>query len=148
MRLIKELDIFMPIEILKASAKDALLLANMNHRLIRDEKHRNPMTVAQLSQRIRKWLRKDYKAFLFLKDEQVFGYCLFGKTKDFVYIRQFYIERNKRRLGLGKNALDLMKRKVWKNGVRLRLDVLVDNKRAIAFWKVIGFKDYCLTMEL
>jgi ribosomal protein S18 acetylase RimI-like enzyme len=136
----------MPIEIIRT--KNALLLANMNRLLIRDEKHRNKMTLNQLAQRMKKWLSSDYQAFLFFKNGGVFGYCLFFKTKEYVYIRQFYIEKNSRRVGLGKKAMNLLRKNVWKKDKRLRLDVLVTNLRGISFWKAVGFKDYCLTMEL
>ena len=139
-------DDLMPIEIVKT--KDSSLLANMNRLLIRDERHRNKMTVRQLTQRMKKWLSSDFRAFLFLNGDKVFGYCLFVKTKEYVYIRQFYIERDSRRLGLGKKTMGLLRKTVWKKDKRLRLDVLVTNFRGISFWKAVGFKDYCLTMEL
>ena len=36
---------------------------------------------------------------------------------------------------------------VWGSKTRIRLDVLVGNERGIAFWKSLGFEDYCITME-
>jgi ribosomal protein S18 acetylase RimI-like enzyme len=136
----------MPIEIVKTI--NASLLANMNRLLIWDEKHRNKMTIRRLTQRMKKWLSSDYQAFLFLNKDKVFGYCLFVKTKEYVYIRQFYIKRDSRRLGLGKKTIGLLRKTVWEKDKRLRLDVLVTNLRGISFWKSVGFKDYCLTMEL
>jgi hypothetical protein len=32
--------------------------------------------------------------------------------------------------------------------LRVRRDVLVGNAGGIAFWRSLGFADYCLTMEL
>ena len=46
---------------------DLNLLAEWNHQLIRDEGHRNPMTIAQLRERMRGWLAGEYKAVLFDK---------------------------------------------------------------------------------
>jgi ribosomal protein S18 acetylase RimI-like enzyme len=137
----------MPLRIMRAVVKDSLVLARMNHCLIRDEKHRNPMTVPQLSRRMKKWLENEYAAHLFLNEGRVVGYCLYTKMSDFIYVRQFYVEANSRRLGLGKKAFGLMKKVAWRGKSRLRLDVLVTNRRAIAFWKAVGFKNYCLTME-
>jgi hypothetical protein len=35
---------------------------------------------------------------------------------------------------------------IWA-GQRLRLDVLTGNAAGIAFWRAVGFQDYCLTLE-
>jgi GNAT superfamily N-acetyltransferase len=68
--------------------------------------------------------------------------------KEHLYIRQFYVEKRFRRIGLGKYAFGWLRKNVWKKEPRLRLDVLVKNGRGIGFWKAVGFKDYCLAMEL
>ena len=48
------------------------LLAALNHQLIRDEGHRNPMTEAQLARRMRGWLaRGEYRAELFEEHGEV-----------------------------------------------------------------------------
>jgi ribosomal protein S18 acetylase RimI-like enzyme len=106
------------------------------------------MTVHQLTLRLRKWFKLGYRAVLFTENEKVLGYCLFIKMKDFLYIRQFYVEKSSRRLGVGKKAITLLRKNAWLNERRLRLDVLVTNFNGIKFWKSVGFKDYCLTMEL
>ncbi len=43
-----------------ATNDDCPLLAELNHQLIRDEGHRNRMTVAELEQRMRGWLAGEY----------------------------------------------------------------------------------------
>jgi len=43
-----------------ATLDDCALLARLNHELIRDEGHRNPMTVPQLEQRMRGWISGDF----------------------------------------------------------------------------------------
>jgi hypothetical protein len=40
----------------RATQDDCALLAELNHRLILDEGHRNRMTVPELEQRMRGWL--------------------------------------------------------------------------------------------
>jgi hypothetical protein len=40
----------------RATLNDCSLLAELNHQLIRDEGHRNKMTVPELEQRMRGWL--------------------------------------------------------------------------------------------
>lgn len=49
----------------EASEADLALLSEWNHQLIRDEGHRNPMTVAELADRMKKWLRGEYHAVIF-----------------------------------------------------------------------------------
>ncbi len=134
-------------EIQKAKFRDCPILAQMNYQLIKDEGHRNPMNQAQLALRMKKWLGGEYKAYLFTVREKPIGYCLYRKEKEFVYIRQFYIERPHRKRGWGRSAFNLLRKQVWKKTPILRMDVLVDNKVGLGFWKALGFRDYCLTME-
>jgi ribosomal protein S18 acetylase RimI-like enzyme len=134
-------------EIEKAKLRHSPLLAEMNHQLIRDEGHRNKMNQSQLARRMRNWLGDGYQAFLFKAQDKVIGYCLFRKEKEFIYLRQFYVDRLFRRKGLGRKAFSLLRDKAWKSAPGIRLDVLVQNRAGIGFWKALGFKDYCLTME-
>lgn len=131
----------------KAKPDDSSKLAQMNYCLIRDEGHRNHMNRTQLTRRMRIWLKGDYHACLFNEHGKIIGYCLYRKENDFTYIRQFYIERDFRKQGLGRKAFDQLRKVIWKKASNLRLDVLVGNKSGIGFWKSMGFKDYCLTME-
>ncbi len=133
--------------IYKAHPQDCHLLAKMNHQLIRDEGHRNPMNQTQLSRRMKKWLEGEYTAYLFTEREKIIGYCLYRKEKGFIYIRHFYIERVNRKRGLGRRAFNKMRKEVWDKTPVLRMDVLVDNRIGLHFWKALGFQDYSLTME-
>ena len=126
---------------------DCPKLAEMNYRLIRDEGHRNPMNKAQLALRMKRWLNGEYRACLFNEQGKIIGYCLYKKERNFIYIRQFYIERVSRKQGFGRQAFTQLRKSLWKKSNLLRLDVLVGNKVGIRFWKNMGFKDYCLTME-
>jgi hypothetical protein len=49
----------------QATLNDAFLLARLNHQLIHDRDHRNPMTLPELENRMRKWLTTDYEAIIF-----------------------------------------------------------------------------------
>lgn len=42
-----------------ATSGDAALLAELNYQLIRDEGHRIPMTVSELADRMRTWLKEE-----------------------------------------------------------------------------------------
>ena len=131
----------------RATPQDSALLAEMNRNLIRDEGHRNAMNVTQLTRRMRGWLKGNYRAYLFELGTVLAGYCIFRKEKDFLYIRQFYIKPRFRRKGFGRKAFEWLCQRVWKNQPLLRLDVLVGNQAGIRFWRAVGFKDYCLTLE-
>lgn len=130
-----------------AEETDAGLLATMNQQLIRDERHRNAMTLPELEQRMRTWLRGEYRAVLIEADGQCVGHSLFRHEPDHVYLRQFYVAADHRRRGVGRAAMQWIREHAWQ-GRRVRLDVLVGNDRARAFWEAVGFVDYCVTMEM
>lgn len=131
----------------RATPADAPLLGRLNKQLIDDERHRNPMSVVQLADRMANWLADGYRATIFSTANEVVGYVLFRHETDHIYIRQFFIVPEHRRHGLGRAAIDWLRRHDWDGAGRLRLDVLVGNERGIAFWRAVGFSDYCLTME-
>jgi GNAT superfamily N-acetyltransferase len=130
-----------------ASDSDLDLLAEWNHQLIRDEGHRNPMTVAQLAERMNEWMRGEYRAVLFSHDEPV-GYALFKKEAELIYLRQYFVRRDRRRMGIGREAFSILKEQIWPRSVRLTVDVLCQNQSGIAFWRSVGYRDYCLTLEM
>ncbi len=130
-----------------AAASDAAILAGMNHQLIRDEGHRNAMTAAELEDRMRGWLGGEYRAVIFERNGQPAGYALFRNDPEFVYLRQFFVCREKRRQGIGRAAMRWLLANVWNGAARVRLEVLVGNAAGIAFWRALGFSDYALTME-
>jgi len=131
-----------------ARAEDAELLASLNAQLIRDEGHRNPMTVAQLAERMSGWLSGEYKAVIFEGSEEVIGYALFRREPEYVYLRQLFVRPRFRRQGFGRQAIAWLWRNAWTDATRLRIDVLVGNTAGQAFWRAVGFRDYCITMEM
>lgn len=130
-----------------ATLDDCRLLAELNAQLIQDEEHRNPMSVDQLAERMRAWLAGEYRAVIFKRPQETVGYALFRDEPEHVYLRQFFVRREARRQGVGRAAIEHLVRSVWPAHKRIRLDVLVGNTAAIAFWRSVGFADYCLTME-
>ena len=131
----------------EASAADLGLLAEWNHQLIRDEGHRNPMTVEQLAARMQQWLQGEYRAVLFTLEEPV-GYALFKQDAELIYLRQFFVRRDRRRAGLGRAAFLILREQVWPRDLRLTVDVLCQNQGGVAFWRSVGYRDYCLTLEI
>jgi GNAT superfamily N-acetyltransferase len=130
-----------------ATTADTALLSQMNHRLIRDEGHRNTMSVAELQARIEGWLGGEYEAVLFADATGPAGYALFRRDEDHIYLRQFFVEPDRRRRGIGRAAMTWLMENAWKEAPRIRLDVLVGNSTGIGFWRSLGFVDYCVTME-
>ena len=132
----------------KATADDCPLLAQLNHQLVRDEGHRNRMSVPELEQRMRDWLAAEYTAIVFEDAGQVLAYALFREQADEIYLRQLFVVRNRRRQGVGRRAVEILRSAIWPKTKRLTVDVLVTNKDAIAFWRAIGYSDYSLTLEI
>ena len=130
-----------------ATVSDAELLARMNQQLIRDEGHRNRMTLPELASRMVGWLQSEYQAVLFEDGGLALGYALYKREPEHIYLRQFFIESAHRRKGVGSQAMNWLAAHAWNGTRRLRLDVLVGNASGIAFWRANGFNEYCLTME-
>ena len=121
-------------------------LAELNKRLIEDERHPNPMNVPQLARRMDEWLRGEYTCYLATEDGFTIAYCLFRDDGEYYYMRQLFVERAHRRKGLATQLLDWMYQNVWTDK-KVRLDVLSHNEEAIAFYKAYGFRVGCLRME-
>jgi GNAT superfamily N-acetyltransferase len=130
-----------------ASAADLGLLAEWNHQLIRDEGHRNPMTMEQLAARMKGWLQGEYQAVIFAQEEPV-AYALFKREDSLIYLRQLFVRRDRRRSGIGREAFGLLRQQIWPAGVRLTVEVLCQNAPAVAFWRSAGYRDYALTLEI
>ena len=134
-----------------ATVKDVPQLARMNRQLIIDEGHRNQMTLPALEQRMMRWIAgEEYKAILIAQQGAIAGYALYRIEPDprHVYLRQFFVAGPMRRHGLGRKAIEWLRIHEWADVRRVRIDVLVGNSDGIAFWRAVGFRDYCLTMEL
>jgi GNAT superfamily N-acetyltransferase len=131
------------------SAKDAdlPLLARWNRHLIEDEGHSNPMTLAQLQERMRLWLDGPYQATMFLLEERAVAYALWRRDPEGVYLRHFFVDRAHRRRGVGGRALAILLSQVFPRGARVVVECLVGNARGLAFWRSIGFTDYSLTLH-
>jgi GNAT superfamily N-acetyltransferase len=112
-----------------ANLEDAGTLAGMNQQLIRDEGHRNRMIHAELEERMRGWLSsQEYSAALFTSDEELVAYALFRVEVDKVHLRQFLVASHRRRQGIGREAIRILRNEIWPQGRRLTVDVLVANK--------------------
>ena len=70
----------------KAGLSDVEILAEMNKRLIEDERHPNPMNVQQLTQRMSEWLQGEYTCYLATEDNNTVAFCLFRDDGEYYYL--------------------------------------------------------------
>jgi GNAT superfamily N-acetyltransferase len=131
-----------------AADHDLDLLAEWNHQLIRDEGHRNPMTVPELRERMREWLGGEYQAVIFAVAEEPVAYALYRESATEVYLRQLFVKRDRRRQGIGRAAAVVLHGQVWPKHKRVTVEVLTSNGPAVSFWRSVGYKDHCLTLEI
>jgi predicted acetyltransferase len=132
-----------------ATLEDCPLLAELNHQLLQDENHRSQnMSLAELEQRMRDWLAGEYAATIFEQNEEVVAYALHRVQPAEIYLRQLFVARNRRRQGIGRQAIEILRGKIWPRYKRLTVDVLVQNTAAIAFWRAVGYRDYYLSLEI
>jgi ribosomal protein S18 acetylase RimI-like enzyme len=138
----------------RATVDHCRQLAELNHQLIRDEGHRNKMTIAELEQRMHGWIVSQYGAILFEDEKdtknamEVVGYALYREEPDEIYLRQFFVARHLRRKGIGRRAMEILRSQIWPKNKRLTVEVLTQNAAAIAFWRAVGYKDYSLALEI
>ena len=131
-----------------AENADCAQLAAWNHQLIRDEGHRNTMDVAALETRMRGFLAGEYRAVIFSAENTAVAYALFRESDSEIYLRQLFVIRERRREGIGRRAVGILRGEVWPSTKRLTIEVLTANARAVAFWRAMGYVDYCLTLEI
>ncbi len=133
----------------RGTRADCALLGKLNHQLIQDEGHRNPMTELELAKRMRLWLsRGGYAAVLFKAAGEVVAYALYRELPDQIYLRHLFVVRHRRREGIGRQAMAMLREQIWPPGKRLTVEVLSGNAAGIAFWKAVGYREYSLCLEI
>jgi predicted acetyltransferase len=131
-----------------ATKRDCRILAELNLQLIVDEGHRNQMDAAELEARMENWLDEAYEAALFEVAGEVAAYALYRVQSGEIYLRHFFVVRHRRRQGLGRQAMALLRGHIWPRAERLTVSVLTHNQVGLNFWRAMGYQDYCLTMEI
>jgi len=126
---------------------DCALLAELNHQLIRDEGHRNRMTIPELEQRLRAWLASEYAAVLFMHNRRLVAYALYREQPEEIYLRHLFVVRDQRRRGFCRRAVEMLRQKVWPQPRRLTVEVLLQNQDALAFWRAVGYVEYSVKLE-
>jgi ribosomal protein S18 acetylase RimI-like enzyme len=135
-----------------ATLPDISILAGMNLRLTEDENHRNRYKSDQwFKDRMKQFIEGDYKAVLFEKEGKVVAYALYRNHPDHadtIYLRQIFIERDSRRQGIGREVMNILMTEIWPKEKRLTVEVLSHNEIARKFFQAIGYKEYCLELEI
>jgi len=131
-----------------AGNDDLDLLAEWNHQLIGDEGHRNPMKVPELRDRMRTWLAGEYKAVIFTLRGEAVAYALYREGTKEIYLRQLFVQRDRRRQGIGRCAVDILRNEIWPRHKRLTVEVLTANRPGVAFWRAVSYTDYSLLLEI
>ena len=135
-----------------ASGDDVPILAAMNRQLVEDEQHRNRFKPdAWFEERMRGFLTEGYQAVLFELEEEVVAYALYTRHPDHsdtIYLRQVFVDRTRRRQGIGREVMRLLKEEIWPQDRRVTVEVLVGNQVARAFYKAVGFQEYSLELEI
>ena len=144
----------MSIELKKATINDIGALATMNRELIQDERSRSPMNVSQLELRMQTWLDGSWSAVMIYKNDDLIGYLLYQHREDdyypdqlVIYVRQFFVQRNYRRRGIGREAFELIVNSYFPSNAKIMLDVLATNPEALRFWEDLGFKQYSTALQ-
>ncbi len=133
--------------VIKECTDDDLdVLAIFNKQLIDDEDSNNNMNIDELKERMKGFISTTYKAFLFITEENIYGYALVNIAKNPYYLRQFFIVREFRQNGYGKIALSLLLDEL--KTTEIDLEVLSNNERGISFWRSCGFREYSKYMKL
>jgi GNAT superfamily N-acetyltransferase len=136
-----------PVVLRQPQDTDLLRLGEWNAALIRDEGHDNPMTAAELSERMRDWLAGEYRAHIFVCDGVEAGYALYRELPEFVHLRQFYVALESRRRGIGTAALRALMDLEFPAGKRVFVEAMARNEVALAFWRASGFADRYIGLE-
>ena len=90
----------------------------------------------------------EYGAVFFEADCGTVAYALFREEPEELYLRQLFVVRHKRRQGLGRKAVEILRSQIWPRNKRMTVEVLVADTNAVAFWRAVGYRDYALRLEI
>lgn len=132
----------------KTTDADVSLLAHMNRQLREDEAPLAEPLRVDFEQRMRGWLAGEYSAVLFELDGQPVAYALWRDNEGRgIYLRQFFVVRERRRQGVGRKAIELLVAEVLPPRTEVTLEVLEQNPHGLAFWQAMGFGAYARTLS-
>ena len=138
-----------------ATESDIPLLARMHQMSVEDETGVDPSLreadtdgLCKAKKEIRRLLEKGSQAVVFSVDSAEAGYAMYQTEPEGIFLRHFFVARDRRRQGIGRAAMRRLIEEVWRNPPRIRLGVLVENEAGHGFWKSVGFSDWVIDMKM
>jgi len=102
----------------------------------------------QLEARMKEWLTDQYFCVVARHGREPVGYVLGCPESDYLYLRQLFVAPTHRRSEVGRRLFEEFLRLSPQAALRVRINVLVTNKSAVAFfWHRVGFEAYAIVME-
>lgn len=123
----------------KCGIEDIETLTLLNKQLIENEKSDNPMSVAELAERMSDFLTAEYSAYFFEIGDDVVGYALVKTDCSPLYLRQFFIARQYRRQRLGTEAFNALMN--FLDADSIDIEVLSRNEAGKRFWESCDFTE-------
>jgi GNAT superfamily N-acetyltransferase len=141
-----------------AGLEDVALLARLNRELAEDVgDHILLRSRPDFEARMRALLAEGHQAVIFEEDDggratgavaEAAAYALYLDRGDEIYLRQFYVSRDRRRRGVGRRALALLMNEAWPPDRRLTVDTFAANQAGLAFWRSVGFRDHLVSLKI
>jgi len=88
---------------------------------------------------MREWLAGEYKAIPLSRNNTCSLRSVSG-TEQEIYLRQLFVVREKRHQGIGREAVRILRERVWPQTKRLTVEVLTANHMGVGFWRAVGYK--------
>lgn len=116
-----------------------------------------PLTTTEAESRYEAWIKNDeYSGLVFWLDNVACGYILYEyneagndvRSPAYYYVRQFYIDKNCRRVGAGTRAFKLFKEMCVSAGTKINLETNISNPNGQKFWESLGFEACEIAYEL
>jgi ribosomal protein S18 acetylase RimI-like enzyme len=121
-------------------------LVDWNRQLIEDERADTPRDEAFLRDRMRDFLADGYRALIFEEAGVPVGYALFRPDEYGILLRHLFVDRARRRRGVGRCMVERLVAEIFPRSARIKLEVLVHNDRGLAFWRAVGFTDHSVAL--
>jgi GNAT superfamily N-acetyltransferase len=130
-----------------AELGDVPLLAEANARLHIDEGAAERPGRAEIERDWHRRLSGDYRAVIFEHDGRPAAYALYVPEDDTIVLEQFWVRRELRRKGLGREAFELLREEIWRPGARVRTVCPPGVTGAAEFLAAMGFAERGVVFE-
>ena len=130
-----------------AELGDVPLLAEANARLQVDEGARERPGRAEIEREWWRRLSSDYRAVIFEHEGRAAAYALYVPDGEWISLEQFWVRRELRRQGLGREAFELLREEIWRPGAQVRVECPPDSLGGLAFLRAMGFEPRSMVFE-